>query len=368
MRPTWVEVRLDNLLHNINVVRGYVGAVKLLFVVKANAYGHGAVQIAKKATDAGIDWLGVASLDEAEEIRKSKISVPILVLGATPCEYAGEIIELGVTPTVFEEELATALSEEAKKRGKVCKVHIKIDTGMGRLGVVWSDAMGLVKRVCELPAIEVEGIFSHLSTAGEDDQYLKMQLARFKEILGLLEKDRIRIPMRHIANSAAMMGYPETWFDMVRVGIAIYGLYPVKGFRERIRLFPVMSLKSKIVQIKEWPKGARISYGATYQTERFTRIATIPVGYADGYSRVLGNRAYVLIREKRAPVVGRVCMDFIMADVTGISGVDIGDEVVLFGVQGREEITAEEIAELSGTINYEVVSKISSRIPRRYKE
>ncbi|MEW5767004.1 MAG: alanine racemase [bacterium] len=367
-RPTWVEIRLDYIGHNIKAIKEHVGPqVKLMAVVKADAYGHGASRVSERAVQAGADWLGVASLSEAIELRDYGIKAPLLILGATPAAYAKEVLENRVTPTVFEPCLAKALSIAAVERGEKCKVHIKVDTGMGRLGVIWEEAPKLTREIAGLPGIEIEGLFSHLATADEPAKdYVRLQLTRFYWVLNQLEEAKIHIPIKHMANSAGAIDSPFTRLNLVRPGIATYGLPPAKDFPLKIDLYPAMSFKTQIIQLKWWPSGSPISYGGTYRTNRPARVATLPVGYADGYNRELGNKAYVLIGGQRLPVIGRVCMDFSMVDVTSLPEVREGDEVVLFGSQGKERIPVEEIAELCRTINYEIVSRIGGRIPRVY--
>lgn len=367
-RPTWVDIRLDHISHNIKAIKAYLGSrTKLMAVVKADAYGHGARRVSAAVIQAGADWLGVASLSEAIELRDYGINAPILILGATPPAYAKEVVEYGVIPAVFDIYLARAISAIAVKRGGKGKVHIKIDTGMGRLGALWEEAPELIREVAGLPGIEIEGIFSHLATADESSKdYVRIQLNRFNRVLSQLKESGIQIPIKHLANSAGAIDCPFTRLDMVRAGISIYGLSPARDFPLKINLHPVMSFKTRIIQLKWWPEGSPISYGGTYRTNKPARVAALPVGYADGYTRNLGNRAHVLIRGQRAPVIGRVCMDFSMVDVTSVPEVSEGDEVVLFGSQGKERMPVEEIAELSGTINYEIVCGIGSRVPRVY--
>lgn len=371
IRPTWVEINLDNLRHNLMEIRRIISpATKICAVVKADGYGHGAVEVAREALASGASYLAVAFLDEAMELRESGITAPILILGFTPEKQFDKIVEYNISQTVYSIESAATLSEYAIKRSKKAKVHIKIDTGMSRIGFCpESCTTDDLTQLFSLEGLEIEGIFTHFARADERDKsFTNQQYESFTKTVKAIEQEGFRIPIRHVANSAAILQYPETHLDMVRPGIILYGLAPSDEVpMSIIHLKPVMSFKTRVSHVKILPKGRAISYGGTYITQRRSVIATLPVGYADGFSRLLSSKTQVLIKGQRAPVVGRICMDQCMVDVTDVQGsVSIGDEVVLMGDDGGDKITAEEIARLMGTINYELVCGISKRVPRVY--
>jgi len=367
MRPTRVEINLDNIAHNIQQVRRRVDdKVKIMAIVKANGYGHGAVEIAKVAIENGVEWLGVATVEEGIQLRESGIRSPILILGLSPPKQAQEVIKYRLSQTVCDKKLAKALSNDAKSCGQVAKVHVKVDTGMGRLGVYPGKATGFVKEISHFEGIEIEGIFTHFSVAGEDKDFTKLQIERFKEVVVNLKKEGIHLSLKHAANSAAILDIPSSYFNLVRPGITLYGLYPSPKVTRTASLKPAMSFKTEIVYLKKVPAGCSLSYGRTFTTKKKSIIATLPVGYADGYPRALSNKGEVLIKGKRAPVVGTVCMDMILVDVTHIPDVKVGDEVVLFGKQDSAEITIDEITSKTGAINYEIICGISKRVPRVY--
>jgi alanine racemase len=366
-RPTWAEVDLGALAHNYRELRYFVDKhVKILSVVKADAYGHGIIEVAKRLLDCGTDYLGVASIDEAIKLRDSKIDLPILVFGNILPRHAKEIIDYGITQTVCAKDIAVALANYAKRKKKKAKVHIKVDTGMGRLGIWHANASEFIKDISGLPGIEIEGVYSHLSCADTDYKFTNQQIVEFGNLIKRLKKYNIHIPIYHIANSVGIIKYRNSHFDMVRPGIALYGIYPTEGLKSKVRLRPVMNFKSKVMYIKRVSKGRSISYGRTYITDKPTTIATIPVGYKDGYFRNLSNKSDVLINGRRCRVVGRICMDQMMVDVQR-SRVKKGDVVILIGSSGRQSIHAEDIARLSGTIGYEVVCSIGSSAKRIYK-
>jgi len=363
----WVEVDLGSIGSNARYVRRTVGRnVKIIAVVKADAYGHGAVPSGKAMLKNGADMLAVANIDEAEELRRGGIKAAVLILNYTPHERFREVLANRFSQTIFDLKSAKNLSLAARKAGRTAKVHIKVDTGMGRLGVMPEEAVCFARKIAELPNIRIEGIFSHLSSAGDDRKYTKEQYKKFKDILDKLAGQGIRIPLIHISNSIATLAYPRMRLTAVRPGIMLYGISPWGTKRKCAFLKPAMSLKARIVSLKEVGKGASISYGRTFRTKRRSLIAVIPVGYAQGYARNLSNRSSVIIRGKRVPVAGRICMDQSLVDVTGISKIKVGDEVVLFGRQGREEIRAEELAGWYNTIGYEVVTTVGMLVPRIY--
>ena len=368
-RPTVAEIDLRCLQFNYRqLLKRVPKGVKLLGVVKADAYGHGAVPISLKLEDLGAEYLGVAIPEEGVELRKGGVKAPILVLGGI---YGGELdtfIQFNLTPVIFRKDSLALLSKEAERRKKKVKVHLKVDTGMRRLGVPLSLWSSFLKEIKQYPKIEVEGILSHFSMTDEGEEgFTACQWSDFQDAVAMAKTSGISCKYVHMANSATLTAIPSYTGNLARPGIMLYGSYPSPAFRDLIPLKPVMTLKTKIHLLKPVPSGAKISYGGTFVTQRESFIATLPIGYADGYNRLLSNRGEVLIRGKRAPVVGVVCMDFVMVDVTGIPRVSIGDEAVLMGRQGREEITAEEIAEKVHSISYEVLCSIGKRVPRIYK-
>ncbi|MDN5347109.1 MAG: alanine racemase [Clostridia bacterium] len=370
VRPVWAEIDLQAIKHNVGELKRILSCgTDLMAVVKANAYGHGAVPAARAALAGGATWLGVATLAEAVELRQSGLTAPILILGYTPPEDADEVIARDLDQAVFTLEQAQTLAAAAAAQGKRARLHLKVDTGMGRLGV-FPDARGLevARAIAGLPQVQLRGLFTHFATADAGDKtFAREQFRLFREFNRSLLAAGLRIPWLHVSNSAALIDMPETHLNLVRPGIAIYGHYPSPQVRQDlVNLKPAMSFKARIVYIKEVPPGSSISYGRTFYTTRLSRIATLPLGYADGYSRLLSNKAAVLVRGRRAPVVGRICMDYCMIDVTDIPGVEIGDEAVLFGHQDGACLTLEEVAAWLGTITYEVLCMVGNRVPRRY--
>jgi len=368
--PTWVEINLDAIASNVKNIKKLIGEKKeLMAVVKGNAYGHDILEIASEVLNNGATRLAVARLEEGIFLRKSGITVPILILGLTLKQQAELLVSYNITPTVSEYEMIEKLSESAFKEDKIAKVHLKVDTGMGRIGIFPNHVLDFIKKVKILKNVEIEGIFTHFSVADEKDKtYTEKQFKKFMEVLTILEKKGVRIPVKHVGNSATLLDFPHMWLDLVRPGISIYGLYPSREVQKTVKLTPAHTFKTRIVFLKELPAGECISYGRTYTTnKRRTKVASLPVGYADGYNRLLSNQGEVLVRGRRFPVIGRVCMDQTMIDVTNLPQVEIGDEVVLWGRQGQEEITAEEIAEKIGTINYEIVHMPDKkRVPKLF--
>lgn len=364
-RPVWAEVNLAAIAHNIRQIKQCIKpTTKICAVIKADAYGHGTSAVIRAALVAGVDYLGVAILNEAIDLRRDGVTGPILVLGYTPPQQAIRIVDNDVTQTIFDYQLAEAISQAAQAVGRKAKVHIKIDTGMTRIGIEPEDAGDFAAAVAKLPGIEIEGVFSHFANAdSQDKSYAWEQFARFKKALALIEDKGLKIPIRHIANSAATLDMPETQLDMVRPGIIMYGLWPSDEVEKKLDLKPAMKFKAKVSCVKEVPPDVSISYGRDYYTDKPSKIATLPVGYADGWTRQLSGKASVLIRGQRALIVGRVCMDQCMVDVTHIPGVAQGDIALLFG---GAKLPAEEIAEKLGTINYEVICLVGKRVPRHY--
>ena len=368
--PTWVEINLDAIASNVKNIKKLIGDKKeLMAVVKGNAYGHDILEIASVVLNNGATRLAVARLEEGIFLRKTGVTVPILVLGLTLKQQAELLVSYNITPTVCEYEMIEKLSESAIKKDKLIKVHLKIDTGMGRIGIFPHDILRFIKRVRTLKNVEIEGIFTHFSVADEKDKtYTEKQFQKFMEVLTVLEKEGVRIPIKHVGNSATFLDLPHMWLDLVRPGISVYGLYPSREVQKTVKLIPAHSFKTRIVFLKELSMGESIGYGRTYTTrKRRTKVASLPVGYADGYNRLLSNQGEVLVRGNRVSVIGRVCMDQTMIDVSDLPQVEIGDEVVLWGRQGQEEITVEEIADKIKTINYEVVHMSDKkRVPKLF--
>ncbi|MFD0871299.1 alanine racemase [Paenibacillus residui] len=369
-RPTWIEISLDALRHNLNAFRSLLDpSIQMMAVIKADAYGHGAVEIAKEASSCGVKYLAVAFLDEALELRKAGIEDPILILGHTPAQGIPLALENGITLNVYNEENLQAVAELAGEKHPA-KIHIKIDSGMGRLGLHQEEqAIAFIERALRTPGVIVEGLFTHYASADEEDKtYTRMQYSRFDRIVQYFAERGIRFPYLHAGNSAAAIDLPELTYNMVRLGIAMYGIYPsAQVNQKKILLEPVMSFKTKIVMVKSMPANEGISYGVVYRTRQDgERIATLPVGYADGYSRMLTGRARVLVKGQSVPVVGTICMDQCMINVTDLPEAACGDEVVLFGRQQDAIIPVEEIAATLGTIPYEIVCMISHRVPKVY--
>ena len=367
-RPTFAEIDLDAIEFNLGQIRKLVGPdVKICPAVKADGYGHGAVEVSRTVLDAGAEMLGVATVEEALELREAGIEAPILIFQCIFEDQIRELVRNDLSTTVCDGKFASALSKEARTAGKTAKVHIKVDTGMGRIGIPPDDAVGLALELSKMPGLEIEGIFTHFPSADEEDlTFSRQQTEQFTQATQAIEAAGVQIPLRHTANSAAILNMPETYFDMVRPGIMLYGLYDSEHVSREVPLRQSMTLKTRIVFLKELPPGKTVGYGRTFTTSGSTLVATIPIGYADGYNRLLSNRASVLVRGKRVPVIGRVCMDQTMLDVTDVPGVSVGDEVVLYGSQGDEQISIEEIAALQGTISNEVICAVGKRVPRVY--
>lgn len=368
---TWAEVDLNAILFNIKSAREKLSPnTKLLCVVKADGYGHGAYEISQTALKAGADYLAVATAQEAVDLRKKGIHIPIMILGVPDKDDIKSIVEYDITATVFSLNYAKLLSDEAIKQNKKCKVHIKIDTGMSRIGyITFERAICDIPKICNMPGIFAEGIFSHFSKADESDSsYTDYQFERFMKIINSLKDIGIEFKIKHICNSAGMIRFPKYHLDMVRNGIALYGHYPSDIFSEKdIVLKPAMTFKSNVVNIKTIPEGTSVGYGGKFVSEKETKVATVAVGYADGYPRALSQKADVLINGHRCRILGNVCMDQMMVDITGFDDIKFGDEVILFGKSGDNNITVEELADLIGTINYEILCGIGKRVPRIYK-
>ncbi|WP_291637363.1 alanine racemase [Clostridium sp.] len=369
LRPVWAEVDLDKLAYNMREIRRVARSENIIAVVKADAYGHGAIDVAPVLLQNGANRLAVAVLSEAVELRNSGIECPIMILGFTPPNLIDDILKYDIEQSVFSYEFAKELSKMAKEKNKVARIHIVVDTGMGRIGYLPNDeSVGEVYNISKLPNISIEGMFCHFSTADEKDKtYTYGQVKKYDDFYEKLKEKKVYINMKHIANSAAIIDLPETHYDAVRPGIILYGYYPSEDVnKENINLKPVMTLKANIVHIKTLPPGEYVSYGRKYKTEKVCVIATLPIGYADGYTRLLFEKGKVILKGKFAPVIGRICMDQCMIDVTDIDGVKIGDEVILIGEDENNKFTADTVAGLIGTINYEVICMIGKRVPRVY--
>lgn len=363
-RAAWVEIDLGAIAHNYKEIRRYTRKdAKLCAVVKADAYGHGAIAVARKAIAAGAEYLAVATISEALKLREAGFTAPLLILGLTKPDSSFDIVDADLTQTVCRLDLVQALSAEAVTQGKRVKVHLAIDTGLGRIGVHPSEAASFAKEIAALPGIEIEGIFSHFAIADiEDKTFSWEQIRLFQEAYESIEAAGIHIPIRHIAESAAILDLPDVHFDMVRAGILQYGLWPSDEVTRPLNLRPAMKFCARIVYIKTIPPGTSIGYGRNFIAERESRIATISVGYADGYLRVYAG-GYVEVRGKRAPIAGRICMDQCMIDITDIPDAKLGDIVTLFG---SETLTADDLARWANTISYEVLCLVSKHVSRIY--
>ncbi|ADL51020.1 alanine racemase [Clostridium cellulovorans] len=369
IRPVWAEINLDNLAHNMREIKKITRAKDIIAVVKADGYGHGAIDTSKILLENGATALAVAVISEAVELRRNGIKCPIMILGYTPTIYGDSLVKYDISPTVFTYEYAKELSDIAKAEDKIIKIQVALDTGMGRIGFMPDkNSVEEVYKISKLPNISIEGIFSHFSTSDEANKKFTLeQLKKYEDFIHNLEERGINIKIRHIANSAAIIDLKDTHFEAVRSGIIMYGYYPSKEVNvSKLLLKPVMTLKTNIIHVKKLPKDYSISYGRTYKTQKEEIIATLPVGYADGYTRQLSDKAQVIINGKLAPVVGRICMDQCMVNVTDIDDVKIGDEVILMGQCDNVKMDADDIAGLLETINYEVVCMIGKRVPRVY--
>ena len=365
-RTNYCEIDLEAIRNNVRVMKQAARSPHFLAVVKANAYGHGAVPVAKAALEAGADWLAVAIPEEGIELRRAGIQAPILVLGGAELEAGEAIAGAELTQVVFDARMVHALADAGVRTGKDVQVHLGMDTGMCRIGVrTAEEAVELTREIDRLPGICLTGCFTHMATADEpDSEGTIAQIARFKAMCEAVDRVHQGPIIHHGANTASIFRYPEVHMDMVRGGIALYGYPPVPGVQG---LKPAMKWVTRAVHVKTIQTGEKVSYGGLFTAQKPTRVMTIPVGYADGYNRRLSCVGSVLVRGKRAPILGRVCMDQVMVDVTEIPGAEVGDEVVLMGTQGEECISAEEIASLLGTISYEVICSPSARVPRIYK-
>ncbi|EHQ87679.1 alanine racemase [Desulfosporosinus youngiae] len=367
MRQVWAEVNLQTLRENFFKHQTYTQS-EIMPIVKADAYGHGVIPVVRTLIACGAQRFGVALLQEALEIKAVFPEVTVMVIGATGTEDSDTLVNEEIIPAVFQLAQAQALSETAVRLNRTAKIHIKVDTGMGRIGYRETDISEIL-RISQLPNLYIEGIFTHFATADQRDlAFARKQLKCFEDIYEKLKMMGLTIPIRHVANSAAILQFPESHFELVRLGISLYGLTPSSQVGGNVGLEPVMSWKAKVSHVKTIGTGETVSYGRTFQAAYPTQVATVPVGYADGLRRILSNQGEMLIRGRRSTIIGRICMDQTMLEVTKIPGVKVGDVVTILGKDGGERLTASEMADWLGTINYEVVCGISNRVPRVYIE
>ena len=363
------EVDLSAISHNIKAIKEKVAPARVMAVVKANAYGHGVLPTSRVALQSGADSLGVALVEEGAELREKGFRAPILVFGGMLPEQADEFVRYDLQATVYDDQALAALQQTARRQQKQALVHVKIDTGMGRVGIPWTEAEAFIKKVAATENIALQGVYTHFATSDEmDKSFTHLQLSRFKEIVTACERDGIHIPIKHAANSGAILDVPESYFDLVRPGVMMYGYYPSTETTESVAIKAAMTFKTRVLHIKEIERGTSVSYGRTFMARQKSRVATLPVGYADGYNRLLSNQGEVLIRGRKFPVIGRVCMDLIMVDLGGDKEIRIGDEVVLFGWQNGQQVSVQSICDKLNTIPYEVTCWVSQRVPRVYKK
>lgn len=377
LKRTWAQVDLDALDHNMEEIRRAIDPrAKLMCVIKADGYGHGAVPLARESEAMGADWFAVSNLEEAQELREAGIQRPILILGFTPDSDAGLLAQMDISQAILSESYGRQLSAYAQEAGVRVKVHIAVDTGMTRIGLNAQneaqalEAAGAAQRIAALPGLVLEGLFTHFAVAdeaGDGEAYTKRQYECFRLVADTLRDRGVPVPLCHCSNSAGILDYPEMNFNLVRAGIILYGLEPSSKVRRPLNLKPLMELKSVVSMVKTVEPGVDVSYGRTYTTQGETKIATVPIGYADGYPRALSNLGEMLVRGKRARIIGRVCMDQLMLDVTHIPGVEEGDVVTVFGRDGGAFLPVEEVSSLDQTINYETVCQLTKRVPRIYR-
>ncbi|MDD4413729.1 MAG: alanine racemase [Oscillospiraceae bacterium] len=376
LKRTWAQINLDAIENNFRVItKSLSPGCQAMAIVKADAYGHGAGYVSRTLRDAGATWFGVSNLDEALQIRNEGIDQSILILAYTPPAQALRLAANRITQTVFTSEYAQQLSRSAVNSGVKVRVHIKLDTGMSRIGFICqchddiNKSVEEIAEVCSLPGLEAEGIFTHFTSADEEqgEQYTRVQFEYFQRVIELLGDRGVKFALKHCCNSAATMRFPEMHLNLVRPGLILYGLAPARWMQDKLFLTPAMELKTVVSMIKTVPAGTAISYGRTYTTNGEMKLATLPIGYADGFPRVMSNRAEMLINGRRAPVVGRVCMDQCMIDITGMDEVKEGVTVTVFGHDRDEFLPVERFAELADTINYEIICSIGKRVPRIYQ-
>ncbi|MEX2245778.1 MAG: alanine racemase [Dehalococcoidia bacterium] len=362
-RPCWAEIDLDAIAHNVRVLAERAAPARLYAIIKANAYGHGALAVGAAALEAGAAGLGVVCVDEGAELRAAGLDAPVLLVGATQAAEAERIVELRLTPTVCGTQTALALSRFAAARGVTQRIHIELESGLNRHGLPADDLVAFAESVRALPGIEIEGVYTHFAAAEEGDRaFTDAQYRALLEVSARLPW----IPVRHCAATASILGAPEMALDLVRAGLGMYGYYPAPGLRDTVPLRRALTLKARISRVGEVEAGGTVGYGRTWTAERRSTVALVMCGYADGLRRALSNRAQLLVRGRRAPIAGRIAMDMCMLDVTDVPGVAPDDEVVIMGEQGGESIDADELAEIAGTISWEMLAGISARVPRLY--
>lgn len=376
LKRTWADINMDAIDHNFRAIRNALKpGVKMCCVVKADAYGHGAPMVAREYQRLGADWFAVSNLEEAIQLRRCAITRPILILGYTPPQNAEELSELNISQTVLSLDYARQLSRYAQEANVTVNIHLKVDTGMSRIGFLYQNperdesSLDEMETAARLPGLAPEGIFTHFAVSDDGDQGENFTLAQydcFRKAVEAMEARDLHFAVRHCANSGAVLDYPELQLDMVRPGIILYGMEPSESIRQPLDLQPAMELKTVISQKKEIPAGATVSYGRTFTASQGTVVATVPIGYADGYPRHFSGKAQMLVRGKRAPIIGRVCMDQLMLDVTEIPGVEEGDVVTVFGRDGEAFLPVDELAALNDTIHYEMVCLVGKRVPRIY--
>jgi len=364
---TWCDVSVDNVLYNFNQFKRIAPNSKIMCVVKSDAYGHGACELATDLENAGADAFAVAFAEEAIQLRNKGIKAQIMILGVTPIEWIALAVENDITFTVYNYENALEISNIAKALSKQAKIHIKVDTGMGRIGFIPNDeSLEEIIKISKLPNICIEGMFTHFACADEEDtSYVEEQFEKYTDFVSKIEALGIKIEVKHVCNSAAAMRFPKMHLDMIRVGISLYGLYPSE-IKYDLDLKPAMQMKSKVINVKKVPAGTKISYGSIFEAKEDMVVATVAAGYADGYSRTLTNKAKVIVGNTFAPVIGRICMDQCMIDATNVNNISVGDEVILFGGEKDLCISADEVAYMAGTIGYEILCSVTKRVPRRY--
>ena len=368
-RPTIAAISLSAIRHNVRAIKDKVGPpCRVMAVVKADAYGHGMIPVARAALDAGAQWLGIATVDEAVALRDAGIkNTPIMILGPSFPEDAEVLVEHDISIAVGSLDVARALGAAARKMKKKARVHLKVDTGMGRFGFWWKDLIPILSDIKKIRGINLEACFTHFAVSDIPDYtYTRFQNSNFRNFLKAAEKHNIHFEMVHAANSGAILQHPDAYYDMVRAGVMLYGMLPDPETRQTVPIEPVMTLTTRLVEVRTHPRGRFLSYGCTFQTKRKSRIGVLPIGYGDGFSRKFSNRGEVIIRGRRAPIVGRVCMDQVLVDVTDIPGASVGDEVLLWGKKGNDVLKIVEVAGWMETITYEVTCALGRRIPRVY--
>lgn len=376
LKRAWAQIDLNALQYNYNVVKSRINPKsKIMCVVKADAYGHGAKRLSKEFSKLGADWFAVSNLEEAMQIRKAGVNKPILILGYTPVNMVKILSDNNISQAAISEEYAEKLSLTAEKTNKKVKIHIKLDTGMNRIGILnqndiqRKNAVKAIENILNMNGVIVEGLFTHFAVADEGidgEEYTRMQYKNFKCVISDLKQKGIKIPLCHCCNSAAIIDYPDMDMDMVRPGIILYGLLPSNKLKSKLNLKPVMQLKSTVSLVKEVDAGVKISYGGDFIANKNMKIATVPIGYADGYPRYMSGKGEMIIRGKRAKIVGRICMDQLMLDVTDIDKVKQGDIVTVLGSEMDNSISASDIAKINNTINYEIICLVGKRVPRIY--